>query len=86
MKFPEPHGGFGEPKGPSRGPSDSPATIDNGNRRLLNKTMWLLWTLLLILAITVVYDLVQSRHAILRNFPVVGHFRYWLEAIGPELR
>ncbi|GAA2141549.1 FMN-binding glutamate synthase family protein [Nocardioides koreensis] len=33
-----------------------------------------------------VHDLVQRRHAILRNFPVVGHARYWLEAIGPELR
>lgn len=32
------------------------------------------------------YDLIQRRHAILRNFPVVGHFRYWLEAVGPELR
>jgi len=32
------------------------------------------------------HDLRQRQHAILRNFPVVGHFRYWLEAIGPELR
>lgn len=32
------------------------------------------------------YDLTQRRHAILRNFPVAGHFRYWLEAVGPELR
>ena len=32
------------------------------------------------------YDLLQRKHAILRNFPIVGHFRYWLEAIGPELR
>ena len=32
------------------------------------------------------YDLVQRRHAILRNFPIVGHFRYLLEAFGPELR
>ena len=31
-------------------------------------------------------DLSQRRHAILRNFPVVGHFRFWLESIGPELR
>ncbi|WP_148573251.1 FMN-binding glutamate synthase family protein [Nocardioides caldifontis] len=31
-------------------------------------------------------DLTQRQHAILRNFPVVGHFRYWLETIGPELR
>jgi glutamate synthase domain-containing protein 2 len=32
------------------------------------------------------YDLVQRRHAILRNFPVVGHLRFLLEALGPELR
>ncbi len=34
----------------------------------------------------VIYDLIQTKHAILRNFPIVGHFRYWLEAVGPELR
>jgi glutamate synthase domain-containing protein 2 len=33
-----------------------------------------------------VYDLFQRRHALLRNFPVVGHGRYLVEAIGPELR
>ena len=32
------------------------------------------------------YDLLQRRHAILRNFPVVGHLRFLLEAVGPELR
>jgi glutamate synthase domain-containing protein 2 len=34
----------------------------------------------------VVYDLVQRKHAILRNFPVIGHLRYLLESVGPELR
>lgn len=33
-----------------------------------------------------VHDLFQVRHAILRNFPIVGHLRYLLEKIGPELR
>jgi hypothetical protein len=32
------------------------------------------------------YDLIQRDRAILRNFPVVGHLRYLLEAFGPELR
>jgi glutamate synthase domain-containing protein 2 len=32
------------------------------------------------------HDLLQRRHAILRNFPILGHARFWLEAIGPELR
>jgi glutamate synthase domain-containing protein 2 len=33
-----------------------------------------------------VYDLLQRRHAILRNFPIVGHLRFMLESFGPELR
>ncbi len=33
-----------------------------------------------------VRDLVQRDHAILRNFPLVGHARRLLESIGPELR
>jgi glutamate synthase domain-containing protein 2 len=31
-------------------------------------------------------DLLQREHTLLRNFPVVGHARYLLESIGPELR
>lgn len=35
----------------------------------------------------VVYDIfIQRNHAILHNFPVVGHLRYLLERVGPELR
>ncbi|GAB4012797.1 FMN-binding glutamate synthase family protein [Nocardioides ultimimeridianus] len=33
-----------------------------------------------------VRDLTQKKHALQRNFPVLGHARYWLETIGPELR
>jgi glutamate synthase domain-containing protein 2 len=32
------------------------------------------------------HDLVQRKHAILRTYPVLGHARFWLESIGPELR
>src|SRR6266480_2734196 len=38
------------------------------------------------LVVVAIHDMTQKRHAILRNFPVVGHVRYWLESIGPELR
>jgi glutamate synthase domain-containing protein 2 len=38
------------------------------------------------LAGVVGYDLLQRRRAVLRNFPVIGHLRYALEAFGPELR
>ncbi|MDP3969043.1 MAG: FMN-binding glutamate synthase family protein [Nocardioides sp.] len=33
-----------------------------------------------------VRDILQREHAVLRNFPVVGHLRYVLEKVGPELR
>ena len=38
--------------------------------------MWIFGGLGLILLAVAVYDLAQRRHAILRNFPVIGHFRY----------
>lgn len=31
-------------------------------------------------------DVIQKKHTITRNFPIIGHFRYLLESIGPELR
>jgi len=48
--------------------------------------MWILLAIALILAAVLTYDLLQRKHAILRNFPIIGHFRYWLEKVGPELR
>ncbi len=39
-----------------------------------------------VLLLLAMYDVVQKKHAILRNFPIIGHFRYLLETIGPELR
>ena len=29
-----------------------------------------------------IHDLFQKRHAILRNFPIVGHLRYLLEKLA----
>lgn len=31
------------------------------------------------------YDCTQTQHAVLRNFPLIGHFRYLLEMIRPEI-
>jgi glutamate synthase domain-containing protein 2 len=32
------------------------------------------------------WDLTQPRHSIRRNYPVIGHIRWWVEAIRPEIR
>lgn len=47
---------------------------------------WILAAFGVALAALTAYDLLQRKHTLLRNFPIIGHFRYWLEAIGPELR
>ena len=39
-----------------------------------------------ILCVVAARDILQRRHAITHNFPVVGHLRYLFETIGPELR
>ena len=41
-----------------------------------------------LIAIVVIYivDVTQTRHAIRRNFPVVGHFRYFFEHLGEFFR
>ena len=33
-----------------------------------------------------IHDLVQSRHSILRNYPLLGHLRFLAEGVGPEIR
>ncbi len=47
---------------------------------------WLGLVVGLLLVGLLLWDLLQRQHAILRNFPLIGHLRYLLEGIGPELR
>lgn len=42
--------------------------------------------LLLTLVVVAAADRIQKKHAIISNFPILGHFRYWLEAVGGPLR
>jgi len=44
--------------------------------------------LLLFGALTAIgaYDLQQQHHAVLRNYPIIGHLRFMLEYIRPEIR
>jgi glutamate synthase domain-containing protein 2 len=55
-------------------------------------THWQNWTLFWYLCalapifILGLYDFTQQKHTILRNFPVLGHFRYLLEMVRPEIQ
>ena len=46
------------------------------------------WWLLLfaLLSAVGVHDLLQTHHAILRNYPILGHMRFLLEFVRPEIR
>jgi glutamate synthase domain-containing protein 2 len=47
-----------------------------------------LWALFVLLPLVLlgVYDMLQTKHAIRRNFPFLGRFRYWFEAVRPEIQ
>ena len=47
-----------------------------------------LWVVMCLTGLVVlgVHDLQQKTHAILRNYPIIGHLRFLLEFIRPELR
>jgi len=39
-----------------------------------------------VLGVIGVIDLFQRKHAVLRNYPVIGHFRYMIETVRPEIQ
>jgi|TARA_R110000737_G_scaffold202403_1_gene221593 glutamate synthase domain-containing protein 2 len=47
----------------------------------------ILWSLIIILPLVSlgVFDMLQNKHAIRKNFPVIGNLRYILESIRPEI-
>lgn len=52
----------------------------------LFKTSLLIAIFLFILLIIGVFNSLQHKHTILRNFPVLGYFRYMFEEIAPEIQ
>jgi glutamate synthase domain-containing protein 2 len=51
----------------------------------LGTISWWIWILIGIILVAL-RDILQRKHTISHNFPVLGHFRYLLESIGPEIR
>lgn len=47
---------------------------------------WWVWLLAVLVLITIRDIFFNKSHTITHNFPLVGHIRYMLESIGPEIR
>ncbi len=58
------------------------AVVFAGHFPLIWAAAWILAGLCLL----GLYDLVQARHSLLRNFPVIGHVRWIAELVRPEIR
>lgn len=52
----------------------------------LGSISWWMWIIIILVIIAIRDIFFNKKHIILHNFPVVGHLRYMLESIGPELR
>jgi glutamate synthase domain-containing protein 2 len=48
--------------------------------------IWLLGLVFAVVILTFIFDISQSKNAILRNYPVVGHFRYLFSTLGEFFR
>lgn len=48
--------------------------------------LWIVGAIFVFLGLVAIYDIRQKHHAITHNYPVIGHLRYLMELIGPELR
>ena len=49
----------------------------------LFNTLWVISGLLVLVGL---YDVLQRQHAILKNYPIMGHFRFIFEDFRPEIR
>src|SRR5258708_32569154 len=58
------------------------AVVFAGHFPLIWAAAWILAGLCLL----GLYDLVQARHSLLRNFPAIGHVRWIAELVPPEIR
>ncbi|WP_121666627.1 FMN-binding glutamate synthase family protein [Mesonia aquimarina] len=52
----------------------------------LSEITWWQWIIIALILIAIKDIFLNKEHTIKHNFPIVGHFRYILESIGPELR
>lgn len=52
----------------------------------LSKIPWWLWGLIVLALIAIRDVFFQRKHTITHNYPIIGHLRYLLEKLGPELR
>ena len=52
----------------------------------LSQISWWMWLLIALVLVAIRDVLLQKKHTISHNYPILGHLRYLFEKIGPEIR
>ncbi|WP_299443226.1 FMN-binding glutamate synthase family protein [uncultured Aquimarina sp.] len=52
----------------------------------LGSISWWMWVLIALVLVAIRDMFFNKKHTVSHNFPIVGHLRYLLESIGPEMR
>ncbi|HFE37193.1 MAG TPA: FMN-binding glutamate synthase family protein [Gammaproteobacteria bacterium] len=53
---------------------------------IFSSAVWFFGIVFFLVILVFIYDVYQTPHAVLRNYPVLGHFRYFLETLGEYFR
>jgi len=61
-------------------------TLISGFGLFVNAAAWYPLAIFGFLTLVGIHDRLQTRHAVLRNYPILGHMRFLLEFIRPEIR
>ncbi|MEO0894907.1 MAG: FMN-binding glutamate synthase family protein [Bacteroidota bacterium] len=54
--------------------------------QFISSIPWWAYIIIVLVLIAIRDVFIQKKHTIQHNYPIIGHFRYMLEKIGPELR
>lgn len=53
---------------------------------MIHPWLWIFTLITAVLSLIGIYDLFQTKHSVCRNYPVLGHMRFMIEYIRPEIR
>lgn len=53
---------------------------------MIHHWLWIFTTISALLSLIGIYDLTQTKHSVCRNYPILGHLRFLIEYIRPEIR
>lgn len=61
-------------------------TVISAPFAMIHHWLWIFTIITASLSFVGIYDLSQTKHSVCRNYPILGHLRFLIEYIRPEIR